>query len=134
MPERYFLDTEFIENEDAFALISLGLVCSDGREFYAELDDSQIPWESAGPWVLAHVRPNLHEQVKWRKEDLASALEAFVAAGESSPEFWAYYGDYDWVFFCRIFGAMIDLPRGWPKLCLDLKQWSLEMGISALPA
>jgi hypothetical protein len=38
------------------------------------------------------------------------------------PEFYAYYADYDWVAFCWLFGRMIDLPKGFPKYCIDLKQ------------
>lgn len=40
----------------------------------------------------------------------------------NQPEFYAYYADYDWVVFCWIFGRMIDLPKGFPKYCRDLKQ------------
>lgn len=38
------------------------------------------------------------------------------------PEFYAYYADYDWVVFCWLFGKMIDLPKGFPMYCKDLKQ------------
>jgi hypothetical protein len=38
------------------------------------------------------------------------------------PEFYAYFADYDWVVFCWIFGKMIDLPKGFPMYCKDLKQ------------
>jgi len=37
-------------------------------------------------------------------------------------EFYAYYADYDWVVFCSLFGRMIDLPKGFPMYCRDLKQ------------
>lgn len=40
----------------------------------------------------------------------------------NKPEFYAYYADYDWVVFCSLFGRMIDLPKGFPMYCLDLKQ------------
>jgi hypothetical protein len=40
----------------------------------------------------------------------------------TNPEFYAYYADYDWVAFCWLFGKMIDLPSGFPKYCIDLKQ------------
>lgn len=36
-------------------------------------------------------------------------------------EFYAYYGAYDWVVFCWLFGKMIDLPRGFPMFFKDLK-------------
>ncbi len=42
-------------------------------------------------------------------------------------EFYAYYADYDWVVFCWIFGRMIDLPKGFPMYCKDLKQMSDEL-------
>lgn len=38
------------------------------------------------------------------------------------PQFYGYYADYDWVVFCWLFGKMIDLPNGFPKYCIDLKQ------------
>tara|TARA_R110000851_G_scaffold44245_3_gene108926 strand:- start:1911 stop:2858 length:948 start_codon:yes stop_codon:yes gene_type:complete len=38
------------------------------------------------------------------------------------PVFYAYYADYDWVVFCWLFGRMIDLPKGFPMYCKDLKQ------------
>lgn len=36
--------------------------------------------------------------------------------------FYGYYADYDWVVFCWLFGKMIDLPKGFPMYCNDLKQ------------
>lgn len=38
------------------------------------------------------------------------------------PEFYAYYADYDWVVFCWLFGKMTNLPKGFPRYCIDLKQ------------
>ena len=38
------------------------------------------------------------------------------------PIFHAYYGDYDWVVFCWLFGSMIEFPKGFPMYCSDLKQ------------
>lgn len=40
----------------------------------------------------------------------------------NQPEFYGYYCDYDWVVFCSLFGRMIDLPKGFPMFCIDLKQ------------
>ena len=37
-------------------------------------------------------------------------------------QFYGYYSDYDWVAFCWLFGKMIDLPKGFPMYCIDLKQ------------
>lgn len=41
---------------------------------------------------------------------------------KGTPEFYGYFADYDWVAFCWLFGKMIDLPTGFPKYCIDLKQ------------
>jgi hypothetical protein len=41
---------------------------------------------------------------------------------ENEIEFYAYYADYDWVVFCQLFGKMINLPKGFPMYCIDLKQ------------
>ena len=40
----------------------------------------------------------------------------------SNIQFYGYYSAYDWVAFCWLFGKMIDLPNGFPKYCIDLKQ------------
>jgi hypothetical protein len=47
----------------------------------------------------------------------------------NQPEFYGYYADYDWVVFCWLFGRMIDLPKGFPMYCRDLKQMTDERGL-----
>lgn len=44
-------------------------------------------------------------------------------------EIYAYYADYDWVAFCSLYGSMVDLPKGFPKYCRDLKQM-LDEGLT----
>jgi len=62
---------------------------------------------------------------------IAEEIKAFVR--DDKPEFWGYYASYDWVAFCQIFGAMIDLPKGWPMYCRDLKQLCDDLGNPELP-
>ena len=131
--KRYFFDTEFIEDGRTIDLISIGIVCEDGREFYAEVASTEIPWARAAPWVLANVRPHLRDGRKWAKADLGPAIVEFVTAGGDKPQFWAYVADYDWVVFCQLFGRMLDLPKGWPRFCMDLKQLTVEKGSPKLP-
>jgi len=45
-------------------------------------------------------------------------------------EFYAYYADYDWVVFCWLFGRMMDLPKGFPMYCKDLKQTMDDNGFT----
>lgn len=41
---------------------------------------------------------------------------------KSNPVLYAYYGAYDHVAFCWLFGKMINLPKGFPMYSVDLKQ------------
>jgi hypothetical protein len=50
---RYWLDTEFIEDGKTIDLISIGIVCEDGREFYAV--NNECHWYRANDWVLENV-------------------------------------------------------------------------------
>lgn len=52
----------------------------------------------------------------------AERTQVLAYKDESSIEFYAYYADYDWVAFCWLFGKMIDLPKGFPMYCKELKQ------------
>lgn len=123
---RYYIDTEFAESPGQLDLISIGIVAEDGREFYAVAADGWDP-QRCHPWVREHVLPNLGAASRLSRTEIRDAILAFV--GEDIPEFWGYYADYDWVVFCWIFGAMIDLPSGWPKYCRDLKQAADHAGV-----
>lgn len=143
---RYFIDTEFSERgpHQAIDLISIGLVAEDGREFYAvstEFDSS-----NCSAWVQENVLPHLphrcfkqessprikQESFLWMTlDEIKSRILEFI--GDTKPEFWGYYADYDWVVFCQTFGTMVDLPKGWPMYCRDLKQWCVQLGNPSLP-
>ena len=128
---KFFLDTEFIErgHQHPIELISIGIVSEDGGEFYAVLDD----WVSAhaSQWVMDNVILHLGNHTQSPRSSVAQAVLKFI--GAETPEFWGYYADYDWVMFCQLFGAMIDLPKGWPMFCRDLKQLCVERGDPKLP-
>lgn len=54
---------------------------------------------------------------------IAEEIIKFVDRGkDKTNDFYTYYGDYDWVVFCWLFGRMIDLPKGFPMYSRDLKQ------------
>lgn len=130
----YFLDTEFIErgHEHPIELLSVGLVCEDGRTFYAE--NYEAEWDHANDWVKENVLGYLDpEQFGLNRSYIAEGILEFVAAGANKPRFWCYYGDYDWVVFCQLFGTMVDLPEGWPMFAWDLKQWAVMQGDPPLP-
>lgn len=127
---RYFFDTEFIEDGKTIDLMSIGIVAEDGREYYAE--SSECDLSKADEWVKKNVVAHLvgGSAVRTRAEIRAEIL-AFI--GADKPEFWAYYADYDWVVLCQLFGRMIDLPKGWPMYCRDLKQLADSLGNPPLP-
>jgi hypothetical protein len=128
---RYWFDTEFMEDGKTIELLSIGVVCEDGREFYAESRDAD--WEHANDWVRENVLPSLEAHDGLTRAQIAIDLLTFVNAGDSKPEFWAYYGDYDWVVLCQLYGRMIDLPKGWPMFAMDVKQLCVSLGDPRLP-
>lgn len=131
---KYWLDTEFIEDGKTIDLLSIGIVNERGETFYAESSDAD--WTQASPWVMANVLPFLKSPRECMpREAIARDVVAFVEAtrGESKPEFWGYYADYDWVVLCQLFGTMMDLPKGWPMYCRDIKQLCDDKGNPKLP-
>lgn len=194
---KYFIDTEFIEgfHKPLFGrrrhfidLISIGIVCEDGREYYAV--SSEYNEKDASEWVKENVIHAIFKEacehpaglrgfekhfIKSLKQITADIVEfihpdiddfiykltradawceqyypnefkyianhntfipkALYSSGLNSdgygknrkliynqPEFYGYYCDYDWVLLCSLFGTMMDLPKGFPMYCRDLKQ------------
>ena len=131
---KYFIDTEFIESGhlNPIQLISIGVVAEDGREFYAI--SQQFNPDMANKWVQENVLEKLESPEDFTRKPLhliARELQEFVG---DDPEFWGYYADYDWVVVAQMFGRMIDLPKGWPMYCRDIKQFAMELGNPKLPA
>ena len=145
---RYFLDTEFIEKRDSIDLISIGIVGEDGSALH--LLSSDYDGADASDWVVKNVLTpmykalvtddaesdytilNFNKAIGMPRDEIATELKKFIKV-DDSLEFWAYYGDYDWVVFCWIFGTMIELPKGYPIFCMDLKQSLVESGKDKIP-
>lgn len=152
---RFWLDTEFYEDGSTIDLISIGVVAESGREFYAESSNFnwlRVPEEH---WIQENVRPRLYSQTQdndflrqgnaWKRDggvgglmsrdEIRGTLLSFVEEerGETTPQFWAYYAAYDWVAVAQLFGRMIDLPKGWPMYCMDIKQRAVMLGDPDLP-
>ena len=159
---KYFLDTEFIEgfHKPLFGkrrhfidLISIGMVCEDGRELH--LTSNEYNYHDADDWVktnviIPHYIHTVHGDARnhidadnfqyhfgisnkriadkirdfiYEPYELANAfIGGDLEFKDGDIEFYAYYADYDWVLFCSLFGRMIDLPKGFPMYCKDLKQ------------
>lgn len=125
---RFWFDTEFYEDGRIIELISIGVAAEDGRTYYAE---THCSWELASKtdWLKQNVRPHLRGSILYPPKIMTDLVEFF----SREPEIWAYYADYDWVALCQLYGRMVDLPPGWPKYCLDVKQLAWSLGNPQLP-
>ena len=131
---RYWLDTEFIELPErqkvvpivksmpgskletvivpaTIILLSIGLVCDDGREYYAV--NTEADCSEASQWVKENVLEKMPEYNKSYKDlrsqggseypkktiaDIRKELMQFCGQYNNVPEeceFWGYYADYD---------------------------------------
>jgi hypothetical protein len=145
---KYFYDTEFIEDGKTIDLISIGIVCEDGREYYAV--NAEMPFRRilANRWLMDNVVPALplppggqadyatgwlfdiaHPAVK-PKSQIAREVRIFLT-GE--PELWAWYGAYDHVALAQLWGPMMDLPDGVPMWTNDIRQEVLRLGNPRVP-
>lgn len=114
---RYAIDCEFIDIPSCSALISLGVFCEDGRAAYFEFD---YPQNQVTPWLRENVIPHL-TGTRWEPSAAAERLIDFI--GDDKPEFWCYYGAYDWYWFCRLFGGLFSLPDAWPDRYRELADY-----------
>lgn len=55
----YAYDTEFLEDGRTIELISIGIVCEDGREYYAVNSDMPRDRIEGNYWLMRHVVPQL---------------------------------------------------------------------------
>jgi hypothetical protein len=132
---RYFIDAEFDERGSRFpiTLLSLAIVAEDGESIY--MINSEADHTSVNDWVKENVLPHLYVggglDHPCSLKEMRERILCFCS--DPKPEFWGYYADYDWVVFCQVFGAMVNLPKGWPMFCRDIKQWQVDLGCPQLP-
>lgn len=140
---KYFLDTEFNDNVTVTELISVGIVADDDREFYAINKE----YGGGGPknpkvlscndWVKRNVIPILADTVDLDMSATAlvlgdptairNGMQDFVG-NDPFPEFWAYYGHYDWVLVTKLWKSLTSLPKNWPTACYDVHQFAKHAG------
>lgn len=127
-------------------LISIGIVADDGRTYYAI--SNEYNYNDASDWVKENVidllyiytvhgdqrnrynSDNFHKVYGKSNRQISLEIIQFIIdtatdddlINNSNIEFYGYYADYDWVLFCSLFGSMINLPKGFPMYCKDLKQ------------
>ena len=126
---RMFYDLEFGVTAPEITVVSVAVVAEDGREFYAvssEFDPLRVH-----PWVRENVLPQLPPASSWRSR--AQIREELLAFLGPEPVLWAWYGAYDHVALCQLWGQMPDLPRAIPRFTLDVRQLWEHLGRPPLP-
>lgn len=110
------LDAEFIDTPAVSELISIGLVSADGRQVYFEFPYTE---SALTPWLRQNVVPLLGAE-KVTFGHAAQVIRDFIGGSKfDPPEFWAYYGAYDWYWLSRLMGGMMLMPEHWPHLHHD---------------
>ncbi|SLG40051.1 Gp101 [Mycobacteroides abscessus subsp. abscessus] len=150
---RYWYDTEFHEDGSTIDLISIGIVCEDGREYYAVNADADWARIAQHEWLTENVVPHLPPagSPEWRPhkviaEDVADflrpeAVHTWGSMGSRTPrciyvdrpELWAWYGAYDHVALAQLWGPMIARPRWIPMWTNDLRQEQHRLGNPPVP-
>lgn len=144
----YAIDCEFYEDGRTadLTLLSIAVVCDDGREFYALNTRADFDACAEGnPWLVDNVFPHLQTPfessyrqtypdltaIRAPREEIGGALAEFLQPehGRLDPSIWSYFADYDWVCFCWCFGRMLDVPNWLPRYCLDIKQEAYRLGL-----
>lgn len=150
---KIFYDFEFEEKYGAVDPISVGMVREDGKELYIVFNDFNTLSVAKHKWLMDNVMPFIgHETVlSHRNRFTAAPVMDLIITDEAAmpksaarkkiidftsdiePEFWAWYGAYDHVALCSLFGEMIDLPENWPMFTNDLKQLVAQKGNPEMP-
>lgn len=151
-------DTEFLEDGQTINLISIGIVCDDGREYYAVNSDADWDRIERDDWLMTNVVPHLpmrrgEKPSKFENRSriwgldrssvlikpkwlIANEVREFILESVNhgdTPWLWAYYGAYDHVALAQLFGKMIHLPEGIPMFTHELKQLMETMPTSWEP-
>lgn len=153
---KYFLDTEFFEDDKTIDLISIGIVAEDGRELYACNLDCRLDLAARDSWMRENVLAKLPlysdkawmpRRGSWSCPGIRENILYFMFNGPNGVvdrekwqtkdgediEIWGYYSATDWVAFYQIFGRMIDLPKQMPRRCRDLKQLADDVNLPKFP-
>ena len=126
---RYFYDLEFGQTAPEVTFVSIGVVAEDGRE-YAAVSSEFDPLD-VHPWVREHVLPQLPPASTWKSR--AQIREELLEVFGPEPVLWAWYGAYDHVALCQLWGSMPELPRALPRFTLDVRQLWEHLGRPPLP-
>ena len=128
---RYFLDTEFVDGGNKLDLISIGIVCEDGRQYYAiNRDYESLNWSE---WLTKHVRPHIEIDIESKPDRLKSLehiAEDVRRFFQRNCDLWCYFGAHDLVLLHSLYGGMISSPRNIPEVYHELYHKVVGKGLS----
>ena len=149
---RVYHDWEFEERHGFIDVISAGFVREDGQELYIVFNDFDTLSVARNEWLMANVMPSIgHVEITSHVTGTGQPVKDILIQDENAmtktwarhailefvqdikPEWWAWYGAYDHVALCSIFGRMVDLPADWPMMTMDLKQMHKAAGRPQMP-
>jgi 3' exoribonuclease, RNase T-like len=156
---KYFFDTEFLEDGNTIDLISIGIVCEDGRKYYAVNRDADWVRILQHEFLMKEVVPHLPllPESEWFNNGIYatilneddSTVKAYAQIADevykfllddgrgtsrNNRELWAWFASYDFVALCQLYGTMIGLPDGIPMFIRDLKQEHERLGSPSRPS
>lgn len=147
---RYFYDTEFLEDGSTIELISIGIIDDAGRELYLVNADAPRDRIVTDQWLLSNVWAQLPvidcghgcgcvaaglprvghldtaDARVMPKEKIRVEVEAFLTG---RVELWADTCAYDHVVLAQLWGKMIDLPGKVPWHTNDIQTLALLSGV-----
>jgi hypothetical protein len=129
----YFVDCEFNDKGKEIDLISIAIVSEMERSICLTSSEFDLKAAESKPWLVENVIAQLPPRELWvSRLQIRDEILAFIGK-DPKPRFWAWFGAYDWVLFCQLFGGMLNLPKKWPQFVLDLKQEHELAGRPVLP-
>jgi len=151
-PIRVFYDFEFLEDHKHVDPISRGMVRGDGCELYLVFSDFDTLAVARHEWLMKNVMPSIaHEEYTSHVTGMGTPVKDLYITDEDAvlksearayimeflediwPEFWAWYGAYDHVALCGLFGRMVDLPGKFPMFTNDIRQLYKRAGNPEMP-
>jgi hypothetical protein len=133
--KKIFFDFEFTGLHKLTTPISMGLVCEDGRTFYAEFTDfdkfqiddyvrqNVLQKRTLADFVMQNdYNPSVKDvKVKGDIDTVYEALNSWISYyKDDGVEMWGDLLQYDWVLFINIFGSGKHLPKFIDYIPMDI--------------
>lgn len=118
---KIFFDCEFHDTGSVIDLISIGLVREDGEEFYAIADFDERTIRRDSDWLVENVLCHIPADMpRYPQRHIGGMIESWLW-DVPKPEWWAYYGAYDFVALAQCFGPLVKFPNGWDRYYHDFQ-------------